>query len=66
MLKTKDLIFYSSLVVIPLMFAISNDISPIRIHKVHRTVVAEDVRRGAVVLLRQRARGCPAWEEVVV
>ena len=38
----------------------------IRIHKVHRIVIAEGIRRDAVVLLRQRVRCGPAGEVRIV
>ena len=38
----------------------------IRIHKIHRIVIAEGIRRDAVVLLRQRVRGGPAGEVRVI
>ena len=35
-------------------------IFPVRIDKIHRIIVAEGVRAGAVILVRERIRGCPA------
>ena len=42
------------------------DISSIRIHKIHRIVIAEGIRRDAVVLLRQRVGCGPAGEVRVI
>ena len=41
-------------------------IFPIRIHIVHRIVIAVDIRADAGILVSQRVRGCPSGKVGVV